>query len=207
MTIAEEFSQDTFPEQKDSQMYANAPTSVYLHLTSFLADSRARTSASQISSATDSPESEALSGLNTSDSFASYDRDSSSWRTSQQSLFPSGMTPEGSQSQHQLVECLETWPRSGITLNGIAFQRQPLVRSTSVTEFSSSRPNLPTPTACDHKGSGRLRLERGPNNNLRDYFKIKYGFLYPPVRVVEWLMGYWTEHTALRLSETPSSPK
>lgn len=55
---------------------------------------------------------------------------------------------------------------------------------------------LPTPTKCDHKGSGLLRLERGENNNLRDWFRIKHGWLYPPVAAVEYLMGWpigWTD--------------
>jgi hypothetical protein len=85
-----------------------------------------------------------------------------------------------------------------------------LAPSTSERGFGSSpktsTPSVPTPTACDHKGSGRHRLERGANNNLRDWFKINYGFLYPPVRVVEWLMGYPTEHTDSGEPVTRSSP-
>ena len=49
---------------------------------------------------------------------------------------------------------------------------------------------LPTPTECDHKGSGRPRKNRGPGNNLRDWFRQKHGFLYPPARIVAWLMGF-----------------
>ena len=71
----------------------------------------------------------------------------------------------------------------------------------SVRGYSYS-PLIPTPTACDHKGSGRLRVERGRNNNLRDYCKINYGFLYPPVALVEWLMGLPTGATDFSLSAT-----
>lgn len=141
--------------------------------------------------APDLPESVRDSGGRWCAPFAWYDQSTQLWRTWQRCLV------EG------WARFLGTWPRAGITRNGIAYQRQPLVLFTSVTEFSSLRPNLPTPTACDHKGSGRLRLERGPNNNLRDYFKIHYRFLYPPARVAEFLMGYPIDHTALRESETP----
>lgn len=67
-------------------------------------------------------------------------------------------------------------------------------RTTSGGGYSWSH-LMPTPTSCDHKGSGRHRIERGQNNNLRDYFKIRYGMLYPPVRVVEWMMGLPGGHT------------
>ncbi len=67
---------------------------------------------------------------------ASYDRATSSWRT----------------SQHCLVEGLavfsETWPRSGTMRNGIAYRLPPLVRLTDEIEFGS----FPTPQARDWKG-------------------------------------------------------
>ena len=50
-----------------------------------------------------------------------------------------------------------------------------------------------------------MRIERGANNNLRDYFKIRYGMLYPPVRVVEWMMGLRGGYTDWRDSGTESS--
>lgn len=121
------------------------------------------------------------SGKNMQDLLASYDRNTQSWRTSQLCLTGG------------LSEYSETWPRSGMMQNGNVYLRMPSVPRTCETEFGS--PLIPTPTACDHKGSGRLRLERGANNNLRDFFKINFGFLYPPVKVVEWLMGYDIDHT------------
>jgi hypothetical protein len=127
-------------------------------------------------------------GRSTPALFANYDLVSSSWRTSQACL----METWASYS--------ETWPRSGLMRNGIAYQLPPLVPRTFATACGLSL--IPTPTACDHKGSGRLRLERGENNNLRDWCKIKFGFLYPPVRLVEFLMGYPTDHTALKRWET-----
>jgi hypothetical protein len=134
---------------------------------------------------------EAASGSNSRDLLASFNRDSLSWKT----------------SQHCLVEGLETfsetWPRSGMMRNGIAYQRRQLAHCTTGAEFGLSL--IPTPTASDHKGSGRLRLERGANNNLRDWFKIKFGFLYPPVAAVEYLMGFPEGWASLKPTEMPSS--
>lgn len=135
---------------------------------------------------------EAASGLNSRDSFAHYDRGTQSWRTSQ--LCFTG----------ELTGFSETWPRAGSMRNGKLYQRRPLERTIGATDYGSL-PIVPTPTSCDHKGSGRLRIERGPNNNLRDYFKINWRLLYPPVAVVEYILGYPTDHTALEPLETLSS--
>jgi len=62
---------------------------------------------------------------------ASYDRNTSSWKMSQHSLV------EG------LDEFLETWPRSGTTRNGIAYQLPPLALRTDGIESGS----WPTPRA------------------------------------------------------------
>ena len=133
------------------------------------------------------------SGANTRDLLAKYDHATQSWRTSQRCLV------EG------WAKYSETWPRSDMMQNGIAYQRQQLERCTTGTEFGFKL--IPTPTACDYKGSGRLRLERGENNNLRDWFKIKFGFLYPPVAAVEYLMGYPAGWASLKATETRSSRK
>lgn len=69
---------------------------------------------------------------------ASYDRNTSSWKTSQHSLV------EG------LDEFSETWPRSGTTRNGIAYQLPPLALRTGATEFGL----LPTPRATDGRSAG-----------------------------------------------------
>jgi hypothetical protein len=59
------------------------------------------------------------SGESSNESFASYDPDSCSWRTSQHSLF-GGLTLYS-----------QTWPRSGSMRNGIAFRRPTLVPLTA----------------------------------------------------------------------------
>lgn len=98
----------------------------------------------------------------------------------------------------------ETWPKSGMTRSGIAYQRVPLVPFIIGSESLS--PLIPTPTACDHKGSGRPRKGRGPGNNLRDWFRQSYGFLYPPVPLVEWLQGFPIGFTDSAPLETPFCP-
>ena len=75
-------------------------------------------------------------GPSSREPFASYDPDTSSWRTSQGSLWEAGWTPYS-----------ETWPSSGMTRNGRAFRRQPLVPRTSVTGSGS----WPTPRERDYK--------------------------------------------------------
>ncbi len=73
------------------------------------------------------------SGPSSSESFAWYDPDMSSWKTSQGSLLPEWATYS------------ETWPRSGTTVNGKAF-RLPLLAPHTYDGGSSS---WPTPQASE----------------------------------------------------------
>lgn len=85
------------------------------------ADSPVRTSVTP-GSGSGSSEGNALdSGSSLPESFASYDPVSSSWRTSQHSLFPT----EG------LTLYSETWPRSGMMRSGIASRRPTLAHLTA----------------------------------------------------------------------------
>lgn len=81
------------------------------------------------------------SGANTTDSFASFDPATSSWRTSQRCLV------EG-WSRYS-----ETWPRSGMTRSGTAYRLPPLVPLTDETESGL----WPTPTV----GGGGQTLPQG----------------------------------------------
>lgn len=72
-------------------------------------------------------------GGSTSEPFATYDPDTSSWRTLQLSLL------------EDLATFSQTWPRAGTTRNGIAYQRQPSAPLTVVTGSSL----WPTPTVVD----------------------------------------------------------
>lgn len=65
--------------------------------------------------------------------FAWFDQKSRCWRTFQRCLV------EGWEIY------LDTWPRSGMTRNGIAYRRQPLVPLTAETAYGSL---LPTPRPC-----------------------------------------------------------
>jgi len=70
-------------------------------------------------------------GTNSIESFAYYSRDTSSWKTSQQSFL------------EDLESFSETWPRQGITVNGVAYQRRILEPATrEIVGFL-----LPTPLA------------------------------------------------------------
>ena len=76
--------------------------------------------------------------------FAWYDRASQSWRT----------------WQHCLVTgwalFLETWPRAGLILNGIAYRRRPSAPLTNATAFIL----LPTPIANDAEKRGDFDIDR-----------------------------------------------
>jgi len=82
---------------------------------------------------------------------ASYDHVTQSWRTSQHFL------DEG------LTEFSETWPRSGMMRNGIAYQLPPLALLTAGTESGL----LPTPTASvggpNHQSATVQKGEHGLN--------------------------------------------
>jgi len=83
---------------------------------------------------------------------ASYAPDTSSWKTSQHSLV------EG------LDEFSETWPRSGMTRSGIAYQLPPLALRTYGTGYGSlPTHSIPTPTSSDHierqNTTGALNLD------------------------------------------------
>ena len=99
-------------------------------LTSSLGVSPARTSPTP-ASGQESRATEADSGAKCSASFANYDPATSSWRTSQLCL------------DGEWAEFLETWPRTGMTVNGIAYQRQPLVpRISAIESFLWPTPNV-----------------------------------------------------------------
>jgi len=196
--IAGKFWPNTSPTRSDSKMYESAELITSDPLTLSPAVFPARTLATLVSEP-ESTESARDSGENSIESLASYDRDSCSWRTSQLCFHLSSETDGSSQLQFQ--EYLETWPKSGTTQSGRLYLLQTSALRTLESEFGSS--HIPTPSACDHKGSGRPRKDRGPGKNLRDWFRQNYGFLYPPVRAVEYAMGYPIEYTTLEHSETP----
>src|SRR5690606_22035656 len=132
MTMRRRSLQDTGLMPSDSETCERSALTISRMSISSAEDSHAKTSAM--------PERELelqanvpACGLNLPGSLASFDPDTSSWRTSPRCLL------EGWASYS------ETWPRAGMMRNGIAFRRQPLAPITSVIAFSSLR----TPTASD----------------------------------------------------------
>jgi hypothetical protein len=191
---------------------------------SFVAASPAKTSATP-ARARDSTERARVFGQSTPVSLASYDPDTSLWRTSQLSLLGG------------LEQFSETWPRSGMTRSGTAFQLQPLAPLTrgtasgllptpSATSYGSNqgggagrigpvrhslqsmaRHNLwPTPRATDgDKGTrtqegAKREMARGRNFDPGMVAAMDGGALNPTW--VEWLMGFPLGWTDLGASET-----
>ena len=160
--------------------------------------------------------------LNSCESFAWFDRDSWSWKTSQRCLVEGWATYS------------ESFPRAGTMRNGIAYRRQASAPLTGGTGCLS----WPTPTAIDSTGRGQrapgstgnhlsISLEYAvnramwPTPNKEDSrggvsqtpggarasgLNANVGGSLNP-QWVEWLMGFPPEWTALSASETPSSRK
>jgi hypothetical protein len=156
-------------------------------------------------------------GPNLPASFASFDRATSSWRTSQRCL-PLSAEAASSSSPPPLAEFWETWPRSGMTRSGRAFELPTLAPRTDETECGS----WPTPHGMGSDGHGNelsmlvqtvegVTGRRGADYNRanrrdgggRDLVTDVGGQLNPTW--VEWLMGYPLGWTALEPSEMPSS--
>ena len=133
---------------------------------------------------------EAGSGLTSPALLASFDPKSSEWKTSQLSL-------EG-----DLEPFSETWPRSGMMLNGTAYQLPTLVPDSFGTECGL----WPTPNATAFKG-GRQSPRRGvrnpERNNWQDWCSLVLGQRYPVPETAEQVMGYPEGYTAISSSETP----
>ena len=118
-------------------------------------DSPAKTSATR-ASAPASTASAADCGPSTPELLASYDPATSSWRTSQLCL------------GGDLDEFSETWPRSGLMRNGIAYRLPPLVPLTAATEYGS------WPTPVSNGSVARITMgaalkeaaRKGENNSL-----------------------------------------
>jgi hypothetical protein len=144
-------------------------------------------------------------GPNTRGSLAFYDPDSSSWRTWQRCLI------EG------LTEFSGTWPRAGMTRNGIVYRRASLVPAT----FGIESFWLPTPQARDGQSwyvvgdktrasSGWARMRDGRQLHLVHAMQLLLGHedkAWMNPRFTELVMGFPLGWTDLEDSETPSSRK
>jgi hypothetical protein len=101
------------------------------------------------------PTTSAISGPNTLDSFANLDPDGS-WRKTCQGY--SQVTLDGS-----LERFSETWPRAGMTRNGIAYRRQPSAPLTDVIVSGL----WPTPDASCGERGGTPKLGPRPSGAKR----------------------------------------
>lgn len=138
------------------------------------------------------PPTNAISGPTPSESFAKYNPGTSSWR-----MFPSLFDADTSEGFAVI------WPKAASVLNMTAYQRRSSV-PTSWAKGCGSLPRVPRPVAADAKGSGRIRWERinGGGMNLRDWCRLNMNMVYPPVRWVEYLMGFpedWTDCAPLEM--------
>ncbi len=107
-------------------------------------------------------------------------------------------------SRWHSTRCVLTWNVSTTPSGRSVYRLVPSMPRTS-GNGSGLWPFIPTPNAVDGKGGGLNNRNRGPGNNLRDWFRQTYGFLYPPVKAVECMMGYPIGWTDCGDSATPSS--
>lgn len=125
-----------------------------LPLMSSRAASRAKTLALLESSAAWVKEPAAASGPRSSDLLASYDRNTSSWRTSQHCLLA-----QVNGEADGLAEFSETWPSAGMMRNGKTFRRQPW--ALPIAESASGL--WPTPSKSDPMLESMTRSAKDPH--------------------------------------------
>ena len=161
-------------------------------LTSSAADSPARTSATPASEPV-STESGQGSGFTSIGSLASFDPDTSSWRTSQLCL------------NGELDEFSETWPAAGSMRSGRISSRAPWV--CHIHDDGCSL--WPTPTASmDGRGFGIPLHERSGRYKRSTVLRVQelvtqHGWRIHP-HFTEALMGFPIDWSAIAASATPS---
>jgi hypothetical protein len=124
---------------------------------------------------------------------AKYDQDSCSWKTAQCSLITDS------------VECLETYPTSGLMRDGLLWEQTRLALNTTETEYGL----LPTPTARDFNGHTITKKRpKGFNKVLPNVFKLEFqlhGQCYPHPTFSEGLMLWpigWTDLKPLAMDKS-----
>ena len=144
-----------------------------------------------------SPESEMLEtqtrtcGLKPSASFAKYDPSTSCWRTYQASL----LSPTGTCTPYS-----ETWPRAGMTVDGIAYPRQPLVPI--IREIASGLlPTITAQTYGTNQGGAAGRVGK-VRMSLQSMARQHGGHLSPSFveRMMNWPVG-WTDLEPLAMDK------
>jgi len=150
-------------------------------------DSPAKISATQ-ADAPAFPDHVPLYGGGYAEPFAWFDQSTLSWRTWQRCLV-TGWTLFA-----------ETWPRSGMMRNGIAYRLPTLAPATSETEYGLSVTD-PTPRAQGSSNAGGSNAKKKALKN-GNYVT---GRMNPAHQ--EWLMGFPIGHTEIEFSATRSSRK
>lgn len=145
---AVESSRDTGPTPSDTRTCDPSGAAVSLPSTSSAAGSRARTCRRQGAELASRVRG-AVSGGSSRESFATWHRESSSWRTSQLSLLEGSTRFSGA------------FPRAGMMRSGRVSEHPTLELHTAGRGSSSSRGAWPTPCATDHKGSFAPGQRRG----------------------------------------------
>jgi len=144
-------------------------------LTLSRADSRARTFQQQGGKPGLEKAQEADYGPKSSDLLASYDRDTSSWRTLQICL-----EARLNGQADGLAEFSETWPNAGMMRNGKTYRRQPW--ALPIAENASGF--VPTPRAADYKGAtsplaAEKAKKRGYGPNLPEWVAATSAKMWP----------------------------
>lgn len=142
-------------------------------------------------------------GLNLPESFARFDRDTSSWKTSVTSLF------EG------LDAFSGNWPRAGLMLSGRCYRRPRLARRTEGNGYLLWPTILAGDGLCLVKfsaetlkkmPSGKVTTKRHGGDKLCEVLAGHFD-CYLDSRFGEWLMGFPMNWTLLKDLATPSSLK
>lgn len=123
---------------------------------------------------------------------AKYDLNTQSWRTSQTSFLDN--------AELGLAEFSETWPRSGMMRNGIAYRLADLVPI--ISEIDCGLSLIQTPRKTVSKPSKRFSRKKPCQEEIAESLGEKCN---PEYR--EWMMGFPIGWTDLQHSETPLSHK
>ena len=154
-------------------------------------DSRVKTSAKQ-GNGLDWKASAADYGRTSYESLAKYCQKSHSLRTRQGLLF---------EDSTEFWQILPDW---GMMRSGECWEV--LMPGPPIRE-SECGFSLPTPLASDGNGGGRNQTSakgHGASDNLKDYMSIVHRWLYVPVSISEWLMGWpigWTDLKPLEMDK------
>ena len=130
-------------------------------------------------------------GLRPSASFAKYDQSTSCWRTYQASL----LSPTGTFTPYS-----ETWPRAGMTVDGIAYPRQPLAPIIKETA-SGLLPTITAQTYGTNQGGAAGRVGK-VRMSLQSMAAQRGGRLSPSFveRMMNWPVG-WTDLEPLAMDK------